>query len=118
LSVDKYLNKSYCPQKYNCGHLVSEVWFDETGQDISGPMSGFFGGRNDRHMVLSNLRAFKRLKAPVSPCVVLLQSPGRLPHVGIYLRGRVLHISSRIGVRFELLNTFTLGYKKIGFFSC
>jgi len=117
MSVDKYLNKVYCPQNYNCAHLVCEVWKDETGIDISHALQGFLGGRKARRVVLADLRIFKRLKAPLSPCLVQFQSHRDAPHVGIYLRGRVLHIT-KSGVRFEILETVSIGFKKVGFFAC
>ncbi len=116
--TDKYFGRKYDAKNYNCAHFVCDVWQDETGKDIRQAMGGFLAGRGDRRAILADLRAFKRLQAPQSPCIALFQSPRQAPHVGIFLRGRVLHISKEQGVRFDRMEYAALGAKKIGFYTC
>lgn len=118
MTIDKYFSRIYDSHNYNCAHLVCEVWKDETGQDITPNLAGYLCGPGDRRVVKVQRRAFRRLATPCSPCVVLFQSPRTAPHVGIYLRGRVLHISSKQGVRFDDLKSASVGVKKVGFFVC
>lgn len=117
MSIDKYFERKYNRKTYNCAHLVCEVWRDVTGRDISGAMRGFLNGRGEGRAILSDLRAFSRLEAPESPCLVLMQAHRQAPHVGIFIRGRVLHIQPR-GVEFQPLDVVSIGYRKIGFYKC
>lgn len=116
ISIDKFFFKTYNRKLYNCAHLACEVWFEMTGEDLSEPMQGFLKGRGETKAVLSDLRKFKRLKKAVSPCFVLFQTPRVAPHVGIYIRGKVLHIQPR-GVEFQPLDVAAAGFKKAGFFT-
>ena len=99
-SIDRYFFRKYSRTNYNCAHLVCEVWKDWTGVDISGPMCGFLTGRGETKAILSNLRNFVKLDVPESPCVALFRSPKLSPHVGIFIRGKVLHITPR-GVQYQ-----------------
>lgn len=118
MSIDKYFSKKYDIDNYNCAHFVAEVWKEETGNDIRENLAGYLEPSGARRVSMSQRRAFKRLERPCSPCVVLFQSHRIAPHVGIYLRGRVLHISSKQGVRFDELSAASIGYKKVGYFVC
>lgn len=115
MSVDKYLNKVYDKRAYNCAHFVAEVWSDMFDYDLSIALTGFMRPRKERHVSIKDLRCFKRIDAPESPCIVLLQNYKEPPHVGIYLRGRVLHIQQS-GVNFELLETVSVPFKKVSFY--
>jgi hypothetical protein len=70
-----------------------------------------------RKVAKEDLRHGRLLKAPVDPCVVLMQRQAET-HVGVYLRGRVLHIYERGGVQFQPLCVATLGFPKVRFFTC
>lgn len=117
-SVDAYFSRIYNSRTYNCAHFVCEVWKDETGQDITANLAGYLCGPGERRAIKAQRRAFRRLATPQSPCVVLFQGLRSAPHVGIYIRGRVLHISSKQGVRFDDLKSASIGAKKVGFFVC
>lgn len=117
ISVDRYFSRTYNRKSYNCAHLVCEAWKDMTGQDISGALRGFLNGRGEGRAILNDLRRFKRLTEPQSPCIVLFHATKQAPHVGIYIRGRVLHIQSR-GVEFQPLDVVSLGFKRTGFYLC
>lgn len=116
--IDKYYGRKYDSQTYNCGHFVRDVWQDLTGRDISGPLTGFLAGPGERRAILTDLRAFERLATPQSPSIVLFQGFRVAPHVGVYLRGKVLHISKEYGVRFDRIEFAGAGAKKTSFYTC
>lgn len=116
MSIDKFFNRTYERNHYNCAHFVCEVWKDLTGQDISGSMSGFLVPMKERHALPTLRRYFERLEGPRSPCIVLMQRPRYAPHVGIYLRGRVLHIQEH-GVEFQPIDVATIGFTQIGYYN-
>lgn len=115
MSIDVFFNKRYDRRSYNCAHFVCEVWKHITGEDLSAKLTGFLKAPEDRRAVLSDLRSFKRLQAPESPCVALMQRRGSAPHVGIFLRGRVLHIHE-MGVEFQPIDVASRGFERIGFY--
>lgn len=117
MSVDQYFNREYDIRKYNCAHLVCEAWKDLTGFDLAGVLRGFLSGAKDRRTILSDLRKMRQLDEPVDPCIVLMQQGRNAPHVGLYVRGRVLHIREQ-GVHFQPLDVVSIGFPKVRFYTC
>lgn len=100
MSVDRWLSAKYS-ESYNCYDFARDVYLDLAGRDI-GPQTVGHG-------------RFERLRGPVHPCLVLMR--GRLAHVGVYWRGRVLHLS-REGVHYQDLEVATLGYQHVRYYRC
>lgn len=114
MNTDKYLNRIYNKREYNCAHFVAEVWHDLTGHDLSIQLTGFMRKRSDRFVTAGLLKSFIKLPSPKTPSILWLHNK-KESHVGIYLDGRVLHITEN-GVKLELLETLTIGFKKVGFY--
>jgi hypothetical protein len=117
VSVDKYFNREYDVKKYNCAHLVCEAWKDLTGFDLVGVLGGFLSGAKDRKTILSDLRKMQPLDKVTDPCIVLMQQGRNAPHIGLYVRGRVLHIRKE-GVEFQPLDVATMGFPRVRFYTC
>lgn len=117
MSIDKFLFRKYNRKKYNCAHLVAEVWQELTGRDISRALQGFLRGQGETTAILSELRAFRRLPAPKSPCIALFTAKRLAPHVGIYIKGKVLHIQRR-GVEYQPVEIASEGFRKTRFYTC
>lgn len=115
MSVDQFLNKRYDPMNYNCAHLVCDAWEAETGEPIREALQGFLQPPGARRVDWSQRSHFERLDAPRSPCLVLMDRPKTTPHVGIYLRGRVLHITEA-GVQFMPVPIATYGYRLVRYY--
>jgi hypothetical protein len=112
-SVDEYLNRAYSRDKYNCFHLAAEVWMDLTGRDLIQLYGDAIRiGLDSRRLSRKLIEGFRELPKPQDPCIVLLQNPRQSPHIGVYLRGRVLHIREHAGVRFEPMHIARLGFTK------
>jgi hypothetical protein len=73
-----------------------------TGVDITERLTGLVGAFVERRPTLSGVKAFKRLPGPINPCLVVMQRFRFVPHVGIFLHGRILHLTNR-GVQFQPL---------------
>ena len=116
-SVDPYYKRRYHVRDYNCVHLVCEVWKDYTGEDISDRLGGALTNRANRTMKDIHLRRFRRITELVDPCIVLAFAARSAPHMGIHLRGRILHIGP-VGVRFELPEVALFGYTTRKFYVC
>lgn len=117
MSVDIYLSRSYDRKLYNCGHFAADVWKDITGIDISEAISGLVMPTGKGRAILANLRAFKRLTGPISPCIAMLSPPRGQAHVGIYLRGKILHITE-LGVHFDYIEVASCGFNHVRFYEC
>lgn len=116
MSVDKYLGLTYDKRAFNCAHFVAMVWEELTGQDIATNLAGFTRPKAERSVNIAALRRFQRLATPVSPCLVLLARPRTEPHVGVYLRGKVLHITEK-GVAFDFIEVASSGFPSVRFYS-
>jgi len=111
-SVNEYLGKVYDARKYNCFHLAAEVWADLTGQDlIKAYGDAIRDGLEARRLNRQLVSGLREIPKPQDPCIVVLQNPRETPHIGVYLRGRVLHIREHQGVRFEPIFFAQFGFK-------
>lgn len=117
MSIDQYLERTFHPENYNCWDLVREVWQDLTGHDIGDRTPHPATPLAMRRRFDREEREFIRLDAPRSPCITLLRRPRAVPHVGVYLRGRLLHMSER-GCRYEPMPVASLGFTSVEFFTC
>lgn len=104
-STDRYLSRNYGP-RYRCWQMLRESFLDLTGSDIGEP-----------HEVWSDHSRFARLAEARSPCIVLLRRRRFDPHVGLFYRGRMLHIGPA-GARYERLNIAAFGYTDVRFYAC
>jgi len=118
MSVDRYFGRRYSPGAYNCLHFAADVWRDLAGEDIAERLSGLLtNGLASRDVTRKTLRAFRVVEdAPPFNCLVIMQRPRATPHIGVWIRGRVLHLQSRIGVSHLPLHVATFGYRKVRFF--
>ncbi|MBN46211.1 MAG: hypothetical protein CMH23_07025 [Methylophaga sp.] len=117
MSIDQFYNRVYNRQTYNCAHFVAEVWAHITGRDITHILKGFLLPPKDRYVRAELRRQFEKLTEPKSPCIVLMQRPKTVPHVGLFYNGKVFQIHER-GVEFQPLDVATRGFKKVGFYAC
>lgn len=117
MSIDKYLSRNYNLRNYNCAHFACDVFEDETGKDLRPILTGLLKPAKERFASFKDLKKMVRLDSPQSPCIVLFQNTGDVPHVGVYIRGKVLHISDS-GVRFEYIENAGLFFNTIRFYTC
>lgn len=115
--IDEFFFKKYNRNTYNCAHLVSDVWLKLTGQDISERLRGFLKPVRLRSVGMDLRHEFVRLKCPQSPCIVLMNRPGAVAHVGVYYRGKVLHIHAS-GTEYVPLDVASRGFTTVRFYSC
>lgn len=106
----------YRSPTYNCSHYAAELWERETGQDIRHVLGGFFASEGARRVDASACLTFRRIPAPVEPCLVLLRCGRATPHVGVFLRGRVQHLAS-IGPIRQPLDVAMVGYRSVRFYA-
>ena len=101
---------------YNCAHFVADVWEQETGEDIRPILTGFLTTKDKRTAKPNLIHDLKRIDGPASPCIVLFRRARATPHVGIFLRGRVLHLTDKGPIR-QLLALARIGYSSVRFYA-
>jgi hypothetical protein len=112
VSIDRHLAARWSPA-YDCLAFAADIWRDATGEDLRGRLDGLF--TRERVPAPRHFRAFERLAAPASPCLVLMRRPRAEPHLGVFLRGRVAHLTGR-GAVWLPLNLACFGYPRVEFF--
>lgn len=100
MSVDKYFSRKYKPGVYDCFDFAREVWRDLTGINLQSMM---------------HARGCIEIPKPVNPCLVFMERAKFVPHVGIFIRGRVLHIHD-YGVEYQPMNVATRAFETVRFY--
>ena len=116
MNIDRYLDRQYHKSKYNCAHFVCDVWKDITGQDISISLQAVLTGPGARKLHTQALKAFEAVAVPLPLALVLFQAGRNAPHVGIWLDGRVLHITDK-GVSCVRLESLEGSFNKMRFYN-
>lgn len=112
--IDALFDRTYHKQRYNCVHLVCDAWHLVTGADLSQRMAGVLRAVSDGSgLQRDDMRPFERMTEPESPCIVLMH--GRSPHVGLFYRQRVLHITEQ-GVQYMPLAVAAIGFDRVRFY--
>jgi hypothetical protein len=116
-SIDPFFFRAYNERNYNCAHFVAEVWATLFDRDITHALHTFLTPKEARSAPGAIRHAFKHLSCPQTPCVVLMTRPHTTPHVGIYLDGKVLHITEH-SVQYVPLEVAAQAFRVVKFYSC
>lgn len=98
---DDYMGREFDIQRYNCWHLVRDVWRDMTGVDLGDltPSQTDHDSLVDAAWHASVGPRFERIRLELrQPCIVLMRRRAEIPHVGVLMRWRLLHMTPN-GVR-------------------
>jgi hypothetical protein len=98
-SVDPLLFRQPSP-KYNCLDFVAEAWRYLVGDGQEVALLALCKAAHEGEIPKESIRAFERLREPITPCFVVFQRPKLSPHVGIYIDRRVLHLQPN-GAEFQ-----------------
>jgi hypothetical protein len=115
-SIDLYLDRM--PKcDYNCMDFIREVWLGLFGENVKDKLDLLCAGVYSDKGVLKfmALKGFTKLVKPQSPCFVVMQRTKISPHVGIYYKGRLLHLRDN-GVEYQPLDVAKRYFTKIGFY--
>lgn len=108
MNIDRFLDRKYNVDSYNCGHYVAEVYRELGGRNIDHICKAFYEEGRDKF--LEALRDLQRLESPESPCLALMKTPNCEQHAGVFIEGRILHLSHD-GAKLEELNLIKLHYR-------
>jgi hypothetical protein len=113
-SIDCFLDR-VPTKRYNCLDFAREVWRYLTGEDITDALQLLQGDFERRRVTKYGMRRFRRLERPETPCFVVLKHPYSVPHVGIYLDAKVLHLNAT-HVDYQPLRVVMLGFQTVRFY--
>lgn len=117
MSIDPLFSKRYDKAAYNCAHFLVDAWRHVTGEDLGDRLAGFLRPPAARVVDWGQRHGFAPLDRPRSPCIVAMHRPRTVPHVGMYYRGRVLHLHER-GVEYQPLDVASRGFTKLRYYAC
>lgn len=116
--ADDYQGKRFDLRHYNCWHFAREVWRDMTGVDV-GDMTPAELGRDALARAAAAAANGPRFRRAVpqqhGPFLALAERRHRMPHVGVYMRSRILSLTEA-GVRFQTIPEFAEGFTSVSFF--
>ena len=84
----------YDPETSHCAHYAVAVWNHLTGEDIEPYMLASLSPLNEAKVDWQARKIFKRVSKPIEPSLVTMRIPGSELHVGVYLDGCVLQLTS------------------------
>jgi hypothetical protein len=93
---------------YNCLNFAKEAWLHITGADIANRIDSLIEDVCNGKVSLASVRSFTKLHKPKSPCFVIMRRQFSTPHAGIFIDGRILHLTCK-GVQFQPLK-IAMGY--------
>lgn len=114
---DDYMGRRFDLLRCNCWHLVRDVWRDMTGVDL-GDLTPAKTSDGDLTAAASEASAgpsFQRLEQRREPCIALLSRPRDMPHVGVMLRGKLLHMTSS-GVLYQPVDEVAREFSTVEFY--
>lgn len=114
MSLDSLMGKRYTAT-YTCLNFACDAWELETGQKLNDKVLSLLTAKSSRVVAREELNEFELLKEPVSPCVVILRKQLRPLHIGIYVRGKVIHLTDD-GVRMQPLDHLKLCYDRLRYY--
>ena len=119
MRFDDLFQRTYDRENFNCLHFVVEAQKVLFGRDSSFLINGLEQeeGGMFRLSGLARFKGFRRLPKPENSCLVLFR--GVAPddtHIGTYIDGGVLHISSA-GVQYLPLEVVAIGFTEVLFYA-
>lgn len=111
MNFDSLMSKTYNKSSYNCAHFVCDV-FDYLGmREARKSLEGYICSNRIAHRGV-----LRRLSSPVGICLVLFQAPCSISHVGVYIDGKILHLTES-GVSYTSIDVASIGYNKMRFYN-
>jgi hypothetical protein len=113
MNIDAYLTRR--PRGENCWQAVQMIWLDLTGVDLGDRTPERIAKEALLSRFDTDVPGFEQQSGPVDPSIVLMRSPGVVPHVGVFMRGKVLQLAGG-RYSFRPVEEATTGWDKVGFY--
>lgn len=93
IDIDDFFNRQYDANDYNCSHFASELYEALTGVNL-GSMFRDFMSCEMKKFVESRKRLVRRIQHLNDPCLVVRRERDLAPHVGVYIHGWIMHMTT------------------------
>lgn len=104
-SIDPFLNRVR-KQGYNCADFAAEVWEYLTNMPAKYLVEDW---------AIKSRSRIRRILYPANPCIIIMYAKRTIPHVGIFVRGRVIHLADA-GAEYQLVEVATRSYRNHRFY--
>lgn len=117
-SIDPLLDRRFDRNYYQCAHFTDEAWGHLTEGDLKPAIKGLLLPVDEKYVdVAAMYRFFKNIAKPITPSVVFMFRDGISPHLGVFWKRRILHLTES-GVRYETPDIASLGFTKVRYYVC
>lgn len=104
------LSKIYHPNDFNCGHFFVWAW------NILFPDKKIYPNGSDHSLALLGIKSnFKKTSELKEFGAVTMHHLSKIPHLGIFYKGKVLHIRQG-GPEYQPLDVAMIGYQEVRFY--
>jgi hypothetical protein len=94
--------KPFQIRSYNCWHFFRDAWMMATGEDVGNRVPDSIFAYREAFENGTSARNSK-IATPISPCIAYFPDKVGSPHIGMYWKGRILHLDS-FGPHYEAVN--------------
>jgi len=115
VSLDFLYWQEYQKGSHTCWDFVVLAWKELTGIDLSLQADFPEGLSNQMRFWKNQRKRLILLKKPKDPCIVFLFNAKRNPHVGVFHKGRILHLDEN-GPTAQMKSTVSMFYNKMEFY--
>lgn len=118
-TIDAYLRKKFHITNYNCWHFVRDVWQELTGTTLYDFTPAHTSKAELELAAHDAVQHFVQVeRGPgCGPLIVLMQQTKTAPHVGVLIKGKVLHLKP-CGAAYEAFDVARIGFSKVSFYTC
>lgn len=103
-SIDKFLGRVR-NETYNCADFAAELFEYLTDRPALYLVKGWS---------IESRSRLQRIAKAVEPCIVIMYQKRVTPHVGIFVRGKVVHLCN--GVEVSTVDVATIGFRNHRFY--
>jgi hypothetical protein len=109
VNINKFLDRAYDEDKYNCVHFTRDVWLELTGVDIEQHVKSLLGDP-----AITTRHGFRRVREPRELSLVWLRGAAE-SHAGVFVDGKILHLS-KCGAIYQRVEDALMGFLEVRYY--
>lgn len=116
MNLAQLMARQYDENTYHCVHFVVDAWRVLLDEDISADFSGMLTPLESASVMPLWPDLFVEIDNPQKPCIVVLRKGDRTPHMGMWYKGKILHLREE-GPHYANLARICLEYDTVRFYT-